>query len=124
MDNLKIIQNYKSYDDYINHQLQKTIDPIKRKKWLNEEWICKINIFKNVFNKLIKLGHLEKNMKCLCMGARTGQEVVALNELGMNSIGIDIYPCEPHVIKGDIHNVDFNDNSFDFIFTNIFDHSL
>ena len=62
---------------------------------------------------------------CLCLGARTGQEVVALKELGVeNSIGIDIVPHEPNVIKGDIHDLDFKDETFDFVYTNIIDHSI
>ena len=63
-------------------------------------------------------------MKCLCFGARTGQEVVALNEIGMEAKGIDIVPQEPYVIKGDIHDAPFVDDTFDFVFTNIVDHSI
>ena len=32
--------------------------------------------------------------------------------------------CEPHVVLGDMHDLDYDDNSFDFVFTNVFDHSL
>jgi len=42
----------------------------------------------------------------------------------MDAIGIDIVPYEPYVILGDIHNAPFEDASVDFVFTNIFDHSI
>jgi SAM-dependent methyltransferase len=113
----------KEYESYIRRQSKKTRDPIKRKKWLGEEWELKINGFKKEFEKFKEF--LTQNKKCLCLGARTGQEVVALKELGIKDVtGIDIVPCEPHVIKGDIHNLDFKDNTFDFVYTNIIDHSI
>jgi len=120
---MKLTRNYDDYEDYINFQKQKTTNPEKRQKWLNEEWRSKIDGFKAEFNKLSEFLNPEK--KCLCLGARTGQEVVALHEMGItDSIGIDIIPQEPHVIVGDIHNLDFPDNTFDFIYTNIIDHSI
>lgn len=120
----EIGKQYDTYDDYINHQKVKTTDPRRRKLWLGEEWQMKIDIFKNVFNQYKSMNILKDNMKCLCFGARTGQEVVALNEIGMEALGIDIVPQEPYVIEGDIHNAPFDDKSFDFVFTNIVDHSI
>ena len=115
--------NDKNYEKYIEHQSQKTLDPIKRKKWLSEEWDSKIEGFTNEFLKFSKF--LNKDTKCLCLGARTGQEVVALKNMGIDSVvGIDIIPNEPYVIKGDIHSLQFDDNSFDFVYTNIIDHSI
>jgi ubiquinone/menaquinone biosynthesis C-methylase UbiE len=59
------------------------------------------------------------------IGARTGQEVVALHEMGLeNVIGIDIVPHEPLVVVGDMHNLEYEDNSFDFVHTNVLDHSI
>ena len=57
-------------------------------------------------------------------GARTGQEVAALQSLGIPAIGVDLVPFEPYTIAGDIHDLQFNDGEFDLIFSNIFDHSL
>lgn len=113
----------KEYKKYIEKQSEKTLDPVKRKKWLGEEWQLKIDGFKSEFNKL--KGFLTPEKRCLCLGARTGQEVVALQEMGLkNVVGIDIVPHEPLVIEGDIHNLEFEDNSFDFVYTNIIDHSI
>ena len=128
MDEIKmkreIGKQYNTYDDYINHQKVKTTDPRRRKLWLGEEWQMKIDIFKNIFNRYKNMDILKENMKCLCFGARTGQEVVALNEIGMDAIGIDIVPQKPYVIEGDIHKAPFENESFDFVFTNIVDHSI
>lgn len=44
--------------------------------------------------------------------------------MGAEAIGIDLFYFPPHVQIGDMHNLDFKDNTFDFVFTNILDHSL
>lgn len=117
------MKEYESYEKYIDHQKEKTLDTVRREKWLGQEWGLKINGFKQEFNKLSSF--LTSDKKCLCLGARTGQEVVALKEMGINEvIGIDIVPHEPYVIKGDIHNLEFEDETFDFVYTNIIDHSI
>ena len=119
---MKILNKHKNYDDYKFHQMKKTTDPIRRKKWINEEWKIKLNGFKEIFST--KQKHMKDVQDCLCIGARTGQEVVALLELGYKAIGIDLVPFPPYVIEGDMHELSFENNSFDFVFSNVFDHSL
>src|SRR3546814_10121718 len=85
----------------------KTLDPIRREKWLGEEWRSKIDGFKSIFRRNDAV--IQGCQKALCLGARTGQEVVALEELGLDAIGIDLVPCPPHVEAGDIHNLRFED---------------
>lgn len=119
---MKKLRNYKDYLHYLNHQKVKTLDPQRRKKWLNQEWQLKINGFKNIFERYKAI--LKPNMRALCIGARTGQEVVALRDLGVEAIGIDIVPCEPYVVQADMHELPFEGESFDFVFSNVFDHSL
>lgn len=120
---MEINRVYSNYEDYITYQAKKTKDPERQKKWLGPEWNSKIEGFKKEFSKISSL--LNKNSKILCLGARTGQEVQALRDLGFeNSIGIDIVPFEPLVILGDIHNLNFEDESFDLVYSNILDHSL
>jgi len=119
---VKTVRTYADYQEYIEYQKQKTTDPVKRKKWLTEEWDSKIAGFKQEFSKL---AFLTPQTKALCLGARTGQEVEALRQMGLTDVvGIDIVPHEPLVVEGDIHNLQFEDGSFDLVYTNILDHSI
>ena len=114
---------YTKYEDYVNFQLEKTSNKEKQKKWLGTEWKLKINIFKKYFKANMDL--IKNKKKAICLGSRTGQEVVALKELGISdTIGIDLHEFPPYTIKGDIHDINFDDNTFDLAFSNIFDHSL
>ena len=119
-----VIRKYENYEDYINFQKQKTTDPVRRKKWLTDEWALKLDGFEKEFRHLMPSGLLKEDYKALCLGARTGQEVQALVNIGIDAVGIDIVPCEPLVQEGDIHNLKFEDSSFDFVFTNIIDHTI
>ena len=88
------MKEYKDYESYINHQKEKTLDSTRREKWLGEEWRLKIDGFKQEFSKLKNF--LTPDKKCLCLGSRTGQEVVALKEIGVKeAIGLDIVPHKP-----------------------------
>ena len=116
------LNNHKSYEHYLIHQQVKTKDPQKIKKWLNEEWQIKYEGFKDIFERNALYVKDKKN--ALCLGSRTGQEVKALQDLGLNAIGVDLVAFPPYTEVGDIHNLKFNDGAFDFIFTNIMDHSL
>ena len=37
-----------NYSEYIELQKEKTTDPVRRKKWLNEEWGLKLNGFERI----------------------------------------------------------------------------
>jgi SAM-dependent methyltransferase len=112
----------RTYEQYVKHQMIKTTDPNRRKKWVEGggEWEEKLNGFREIFNQYDEILSSCKN--ALCLGARTGQEVVALQERGIDAIGIDLVPCKPYVIVGDIHDLKYEDASYDFMYTNIFDH--
>ena len=119
---IKIFNRHKTYEDYVNKQKEKTLDPNRIKKWKGIEWQIKVDGFRNLFKRNEEFLKNKKNS--VCLGARTGQEVFVLRELGLDSIGIDLVEFPPYTIKGDIHNLEFDDNKFDLIFTNILDHSL
>ena len=108
------------YSDYIALQKEKTCDPQRRKEWLSERWPLKLNGFKKVFDN--NKNYIGQN--CLCIGARTGEEVQALRDMGKEAIGIDLVPHGSLVVEGDFHNLPYEDGSFDFIFSNVFDHAL
>jgi len=119
---MKLNRNYDNYEAYLEYQKTKTLDPQKRKMWVTTEWDMKIQLFTKLFNLHNNIIQQCKSGLCVC--ARMGQEVQALRNLGMQAIGIDLVPYEPLVIQGDMHKLSFEDNTFDFVFSNSFDHSL
>ncbi|CAI9756343.1 unnamed protein product [Fraxinus pennsylvanica] len=122
---LKIRPGYTSYDFYIQRQLNKTLNQKLRKIWTTRDWNRKIHVFSGFFNDLKKKNLLFNSFKALCIGARMGQEVEALKRVGVSdSIGIDLVPSPPLVMKGDFHYQPFDDETFDFEFSNVFDHAL
>lgn len=112
------------YLEYLALQKEKTEDLERRKRWLGPEYELKILHFRSHFEEIFP-SLISTNESILCVCARTGQEVVALKELGYeNSIGIDLVPHEPNVIFGDMHDLPFESASISAVFTNSFDHSL
>lgn len=118
------IKEIKNYEDYISLQKEKTEDPKRRIKWessLNEntqKFIPTFQQYSFVFDKF-------KNDQVYCLGARTGEEALALNILGYKKAkGTDLVPYLDHVIKDDIHDMQFENNSVGLFYTNIFDHSI
>ncbi|KAL1550406.1 hypothetical protein AAHA92_18371 [Salvia divinorum] len=122
---LKIRPGYTSYDSYIQRQLNKTLNPKLRKIWTTRDWERKIRVFAAVFDDLKRRGLLSNSSRALCVGARMGQEVEALRRVGVSdSVGLDLVPSPPLVVRGDFHHQPFDDGSFDFEFSNVFDHAL
>jgi len=116
------LHKYNTYDAYIKHQKVKTTDQNRIHKWQNNEWEIKYNGFRKIFSRNNK--YIKNKNNAICLGSRTGQEVKALQDLGLNTIGVDLVAFPPYTDEGDIHNLKYDDSSFDFIFTNIMDHSL
>ena len=97
---IKVYNRHKTYEDYVNKQLEKTLDPSRTKKWKGKEWQIKVDGFRHLFKRNEEFLQNKKNS--ICLGARTGQEVFVLRELGLDSIGIDLAEFPPYTIKGDI----------------------
>lgn len=110
------------YDQYIDLQKSKTSDERRIVKWKTDEWDIKLKGFINMFKRHIEI--INKSKNSLCLGSRTGQEVAALQSFGIDSIGVDLIDFPPYTIIGDIHNLPFENNSFDLAFSNIYDHIL
>ncbi|KAH7670687.1 24-methylenesterol C-methyltransferase protein [Dioscorea alata] len=122
---LKIRPGYTSYDAYIKHQLNKTLNPHLRRVWTTRDWDRKVRVFSLFFSDLKSQSLLSNSSKALCIGARMGQEVAALRAIGVvSAIGMDLVPNPPLVVAGDFHSQPFPDSSFDFEFSNVFDHAL
>ncbi|XP_057804177.1 uncharacterized protein LOC131019608 [Salvia miltiorrhiza] len=122
---LKIRPGYSSYDGYLQRQLNKTLNPKLREIWTTRDWDRKVDKFAQFFADLKRRDLLSNASRSLCIGARVGQEVAALKRVGVeDSVGIDLVPYPPLVIKGDFHHQPFGDGQFDFEFSNVFDHAL
>jgi len=122
---LTIRPGYKSYETYIQRQLNKTLNPKLRKIWTTRDWNRKIPVFAKFFSELKTKNLLQETSKALCIGARVGQEVEALRRINVvDSIGMDLVPHPPLVVEGDFHNQPFDNDTFDFEFSNVFDHAL
>ncbi|WOH08156.1 hypothetical protein DCAR_0727593 [Daucus carota subsp. sativus] len=122
---IRIRPGYPSYDSYIQRQLNKTLNPKLREIWTTRDWDRKIQVFSIFFDNLKRENLLTNSSKALCIGARVGQEVEALKRVGVtDSVGIDLVPYPPLVIEGDFHNQPFHNETFDFEFSNVFDHAL
>ncbi|CAI9093305.1 OLC1v1028775C1 [Oldenlandia corymbosa var. corymbosa] len=116
---------YTSYDSYIKRQLNKTLNPHLREVWKTRDWDRKIRVFTAFFHHLKEEKLIRNDSKALCIGARMGQEVEALRRVGVSdSIGMDLVPSPPLVVEGDFHKQPFKDGTFDFEFSNVFDHAL
>ena len=120
------IKKFNDYNDYI--KLQKSKAP--HGSYLNRRlspggdlWDGDCAGFKKHFS--LHQTIIENSTKAICLGGRTGQEVHVLREMGIeDTIGIDLVDARPLVIEGDVHDVSFEDDTFDFVFSNIFDHVL
>ncbi|XP_073147256.1 uncharacterized protein [Henckelia pumila] len=122
---LKIRPGYASYDAYLQRQLNKTLNPKLREIWTTRDWDRKVKVFSQFFDNMKQRGLISNGSKALSIGARVGQEVAALKRVGVNdSVGIDLVPSPPLVLKGDFHHQPFDDETFDFEFSNVFDHAL
>ncbi|PIN18295.1 Sterol 24-C-methyltransferase [Handroanthus impetiginosus] len=102
---LEIRPGYSSYEAYLQRQLNKTLNPKLRQIWTTRDWDRKVRVFSEFFENLKQRELLSNGSKSLCIGARVGQEVAALK-------------------RGDFHHQPFDDETFDFEFSNVFDHAL
>lgn len=110
---------------YLNNEHLLVSNVKLTKLWTSKEWRSKVSIFTDIFSVIVKKQLLKPCGKVLCIGAGKGHEVLALKEMGVyNSIGIDLVASPPLVMKGDMHSQPFGKDTFDFEFSNVFDHAL
>lgn len=117
-------KTYSSYEEYIEHQKSKADHGTELYEKLRTTlWESDCEGFRLNFKPYGDI--IGSSKKALCLGARTGQEVHVLREdYKLDAIGIDLVDTPPLVIEGDVHDLKFDNDSFDFIFSNIFDHVL
>ena len=117
---MKQLMDKNDYEKYIS------------KQWNDVDRIYELRLFSkhaDMIEKLIlKNQEIQLNSKILCIGARYGIEMKVFEEFGFennNIIGIDIYPRDKKIIKADMHNLPFESNTFDIIYSHhSIDHSL
>jgi SAM-dependent methyltransferase len=107
---------YASYEAYCEHQAAK----------LGTHTFGNYDIeFRRVLReRLAALGMDWRDRRALCLGARIGTEVKAFLDVGAAASGIDLNPGEnnPHVARGDFHNLSNPAGSLDAVYTNSLDH--
>ncbi len=82
----------------------------------------RVGIFRGFFSQRKIARFFQPGKVALCLGARRGEEVAALRERGLVVTGIDLVECPPFVLKGDFHDVPFEEGVFDVVFCNSVDH--
>jgi len=125
------LKDYKSYDDYIAHQCSKLDIKLSNPNgvaWLDRHERTYYSILKYILDALCLRGatSIFKGKTCLCLGARGEAEVRAFISMGCLAIGIDVKPTpnNSYVVMGDAARIQYEDDSFDIVFTNAFDHFL
>ncbi|XP_068668499.1 uncharacterized protein [Aristolochia californica] len=94
-----------------------TPDTALRDLWTSREWRQTVEYYSSVFQDLIGMGVLSPASKALCIETPTGQDVLALREVGVpDAIGIYKKASRPLVIKGNSSHHPFDNETFDFIF--------
>ena len=117
---MKKVKDYKTYKDYIEHQLEKT----KKKETKERHNELRNQKILELITKF-SLSYVPREERVLCIGSRYGEEVEALKKLGYENVdGIDLIDIPPYTKKMDMHDLKYNDNTFRFIYTNSLDHSL
>ncbi len=104
--------DFGKYADYLAWQGRKSLDP-KWRELFTVNRKARVEWFRSRFQSLAVSGN------ALCLGARYGEEVEALRDLGWDAKGIDVNPWPPFVEAGDMNH---HAGMFDLVFTNSLDH--
>jgi len=112
-------REYPNYEAYLTHQRKKTANPAVIAK-LRARADERMRHFRGEFKIVTK--HVPVGTRAICLGARLGEEVAVLRELGYDAIGIDLVPCPPLVERGDFHHIPFADSTFGLVYCNSVDH--
>jgi len=111
-------RRYSSYADYLEHQAAKLE---------THEFGDYDSKFRQALQeRLATLDFDWPHQTVLCLGARIGTEVKAFLDLGASATGIDLNPGDnnPYVVRGDFHDLQFEPQSIDIVYTNSLDHAF
>ncbi|XP_050208027.1 uncharacterized protein LOC126657396 [Mercurialis annua] len=95
--------------------------PLSKKNqrlWSSHSWLTQLSSYTAFFTALQTLNLLHNHSKVICVSAGAGQEVMALNELGVADVtGVEVVDALPLVKKADPSNLPFFDGVFDVGFS-------
>lgn len=95
-----------------------TAGPARQDLYTSKDWIKAVQFYSSVFQGLIAEGYLSPNSKSLCIESPTGQDVLALKQIGVSdSVGIFKKASKPLVVSAKVSHVPYDDNTFDFVFS-------
>ncbi|KAL5170172.1 hypothetical protein HKD37_11G031931 [Glycine soja] len=81
-------------------------------------WRRSVEHYAAVFQDLIAEGFLSPNSRALCIDTPSGEDVLALKEVGViDSVGIFKKPSPPLILHGDPRRHPFSGDAFDFEFS-------
>ena len=115
------LTKYRSYQDYVKHQKEKTLS-IERRKKEARDFDRKCEDFMAMVARYIEQFDIPRGT-AVCVGSRAGAEVKALQQLGFDAIGYDLVAHEPWTLEGDMHELPVESGVADLVFTNAFDHA-
>ncbi len=100
----------KDYDKYLRDQLEETLLKRKLRGTLSFDVIPLID--------MLATKHDFKGQSVLCVGARNNDEIRYFRELGAGYVvGIDLYDVPPDIVVMDMHDLKFEDNRFDVVYS-------
>ncbi|KAJ6835642.1 uncharacterized protein M6B38_331620 [Iris pallida] len=115
---LKIRSGYTSYEEYIKHQLNKTLNPRLRHLWATRDWDRKVRVFSSFFSALKSERLLSNSSKALCVGAASGRRSPRCAPSASSTPSASTSSLPSLVAEGDFHRQPFADGTFDFEFSN------
>ncbi|CAM8977013.1 unnamed protein product [Rhodiola kirilowii] len=82
------------------------------------DWTKAVRFYTSMFQDLISDGYLTRSSKALCVETQTGEDVLALREIGiLDSVGVWKKALKPLVVAGVAHQLPFANNTYDFVFS-------
>lgn len=110
-------RQYDSYEHYVQHQAAKRA-------------IVSLGDYderlRTELTRRLSSIDLPTGASALCLGARNGGEVLAMIDLGLFAVGVDLNPDPDSrvVVRGDFNALQWADRTVDIIYSNSFDHAL
>lgn len=105
------------YAEYVEQQIWKT----RGKRFTNSR--SRLDIYVDLV--LEHCADLPPDPKVLSIGPRNHFELDSMRERSFTNVtGVDLWPTDSRIVKGDMHDLPFNDSQFDLLFaSHVFEHS-